>query len=207
MSVAVLLSGRIVTGDYDETVRRLKCTFDGYDVTYFVSVNASVHNTEYTKRFAEELGRVYVNIEETNCPFDYTIYTKKKETCYEHVYSMFYHNKRCFEMAVEYMEQYKTRFDVIVKYRSDIRNEYELRIIQAGDNTIYIPEGYDYNGLNDNIAYGNIESMCKYTKCVDYISYLCECGTVYHPETILDTYLKLVQVDIERIQFPYEIGY
>jgi hypothetical protein len=205
MSIAVLLSGRIVTANCDDTISRLECTFSGYNVTYFVSVNSKVHDSEYMSQFKSRLGikDSCVNIEHTVCPFDYKMYKKKGETNYENVYSMFYHNKKSFMMMEEYMTKYEMTFDVVLKYRTDVQNMHELVVSELEENTIYVPEGYDYGGLNDNIAYGDIESMKKYTGCVDSIQRLCDTLVIFHPETLLNEYLQTIRLNISRFSFPY----
>lgn len=211
MSVAVLLSGRITTSDYGETIKRLKCTLSGYDVVYFISVNSKVHDSDYTRRFIKDMnvsdcGRIgCVNVEETLCNSDYTKYTKRKETDYERVYSMYYHNKQCFKMMEEFTRKNKMTFDVVLKYRTDIDNETSLMFDELAEGTVYIPYGYDFGGINDNIAYGDVDSMRIYVRCVDNIASLCEEGVIFHPETLLQAHLQRIGLKVERFNFTYKL--
>lgn len=210
MNVAIILSGRIVTRDDKITTSRLKDTFSKYKTTYFISINNQVHDEEYTERFMKEMkiDQERVNIETTILPNTLETYKKKKESDYHRTYSMYYHNKKGFDMITEYSRKHDIKFDIVVKYRVDINNEermIDLMLCETEKETVCIPEGMDFGGTNDQIAYGDIASMYKYTRCVDNIIKICESGVVFHPERLLKEHLKMEKVNISRFKYKYKL--
>lgn len=210
MKIAVLLSGRIVTSDVDFTVRNIKTTFGKIPLTFFVSINESAHDQSFTERFVNELGieSDCINVEPTRVPDEIRSLLKKPEVNFDRAYSMFFHNKRAFEMMAEYSKRNRVQFDVVVKYRSDIASTSRLPLeMNAGyeKNTIYIPRDYDFGGINDQIAYGSPEAMRKYCACVDNIVTICSRGVIFHPETLLANHLKTNFAVIQRFNFDYKL--
>ena len=55
------------------------------------------------------------------------------------------------------------QFDVVMKWRSEIIFNNLFNIENILDNTIYIPIGKDWGGINDQVAYGNLNSMTFYS--------------------------------------------
>jgi len=116
--------------------------------------------------------------------------------------SMFYHNKRAFD----HIESMGIPFDVIVKFRSDINttSKFPYPTSIPEDNTIYVPEEYHYSGINDQIAYGNYESMRIYCSVYDNIYKYCTTDDVtFHPETLLKYHLDSNNITVKTFPFSY----
>ena len=113
---------------------------------------------------------------------------------------MFYNRKRAFDLI-------KNLPDIVVSARFDIYiKEYifhPLSCHRIEDNTIYIPSGQDWGGLNDQFAYGNYESMSKYCNLYKYIDSL-ELHD-FHPETLLKKYIEKVGLNVVRTKKVYEL--
>jgi hypothetical protein len=127
---------------------------------------------------------------------------KYGKDCNNHrnVYSMFYHNKKCMDM----INASNMHFDVVVKYRGDIHDvNSEFIIEMPNENTIYIPQGADWGGINDQIAYGNKESMTKYSECVNKMIDYCKSNTRYHPETLLLRHIQEMNLFVKRFNYHY----
>jgi len=209
MRVAVLLSGRIVTRDCRDTTRTLRKMFGHLDTTYFVSINEDVHDRAFTEQFTNDLNieEECINIEKTIEPDELRRYRKKSETDYNRTYSMFYHNKKCFELVEKYEIVHNRAFDILIKFRSDICNvrSKNVTFLNVEENVVYIPKRYDYGGINDHIAYGNKQSMRIYCSCADNIKSMCRSDVVFHPETLLREHLRRCNIEIERFEFGYQI--
>jgi hypothetical protein len=76
----------------------------------------------------------------------------------ERTFSQYYHKYRCFRLLEAYQQKYNIKFNCIIIFRADVDSSDEFIVKPLEENTIYIPEGKDYYGLNDQIAYGNYES-------------------------------------------------
>jgi hypothetical protein len=237
MNIAVLLSGRIVTKDYEKTIKRLKNTFIGYTPIYFLSISETVHNEEFTNKFIKDMNVGGINVEQVEAKKEFFKYPKRPESDYTRVYSMYYHNKKCFDMMEKYSIKKNIKFDIVVKYRSDIDNGVAVKQIipsitnyytnnytdntdiicvpslfykplindKLEDNVIYIPNNFDWGGINDQIAYGKVDIMKKYCECVDNIEKICELGMIFHPETLLKTHLLINRLHVKRVDFNYTL--
>jgi hypothetical protein len=205
MKIAVLLSGRIKSGYRDINMAQLKALKEKYDVTFFLSLNQKVHDEEYTRTFCKELDipPENVRVEETKEPEELYKFKKKPETNYHTTYSMFYHNKKCFEMAMAS----KIPFTVYMKYRADIELKDDTIEItdDVEDNTVYIPACNGYGGVNDQVAYGNFDSMKTYCFLVDRILEYCKSGVTFHPETFVTHHLKKSDLKIIYLKWLYTI--
>jgi hypothetical protein len=204
LNVAVFFSGRIK--DYELELKHLIELKKKYNATFFVSVNESLE-LDYMKSFFKtfDVGDDQKNIESTPTPSNLILlycenYPKAN---YSNVFSMYYHNYKCYDLINKYQIKNSIIFDVIVKYRVDIHSNDTISLIKPNYNTIYIPEGYDYEGLNDQIAYGDNESMKLYCSVLLILSNLCMKKINFHPESLLDGGVKSVDLKIIRIPYKY----
>ena len=211
--IAVLLTGRLQSSNeiefnqtlYDKSLQTLKLIDN--NITFFISINQTAENPEYTKRFMSDLNisQDQINIENTQPPSELLTYPKRIETIYHNAYSMFYHNKRCFELMETYQNKHQITFDTILKFRADLFSNTEFHISEIEQDTIYIPNSFDFSGINDQIAYGTPNSMKIYTNCVDHIINYCKKDIIFHPETILKHHLVTNNLKIIRFRYPYQL--
>jgi hypothetical protein len=174
MNTAIFFSGRIRGFQYLDTLRLIK---EKYNPTFFCSLNEETITDEISLFFKTfNLSEDQYNIEKTIVPPIYFTLTKCPVTNVANTYSMFYHNKKCFEL----IERYPQKFDVIIKFRADIDAPMPLEISLVNPNTVYIPfshywESTDdyYGGTNDQIAYGDFNTMKLYCGAVDNILKFC----------------------------------
>lgn len=127
--------------------------------------------------------------------------------------SSLFNNMKCIELIEQYQEKHGFQYDIVVKFRADILSSNMLPIVESvRPNTIYIPEGHDWHfldlfqGINDHIAYGDVNSMRVYSSVFAHVEQYClEEGRGYHPESLLLHHLMTNSVDIVR--FPFEYGH
>lgn len=174
MSIAIFFSGRITGFQYLDTLKLIK---EKYNPTFFCSLNADSITDEMSLFFKTfDLSKDQYNIEKTIVPPIYFTLDKCPVTNVANTYSMFYHNKKCFEL----IEKYPQKFDVILKFRADIDASMPLEIISPLPNTVYIPfsdfwdsTDHEHGGTNDRIAYGDFNTMKLYCGAVDNILKFC----------------------------------
>ena len=159
MKIAIFFSGRIK--GYEHTFSHLKSIIDKYNPIFFTSLNQESED-EYTKTFCEKF-----NIKTDQINYEKTILpdSLKDVNSGSHVlntYSMFYHNYKGFSLIEKYQTSHNIHFDVIVKYRAEINASDILKFDETENDKLYIPNGLDYGGINDQIAYGDFNIMKKY---------------------------------------------
>ena len=71
------------------------------------------------------------------------------------------------------------------------------------NDTIYIPIGSDWGGINYQFAYGNITSMKIYNNIMDVTNKLLENGSRLHPETLHLHNINLHNLKVERFKLDY----
>ena len=78
--------------------------------------------------------------------------------------------------------------------------------ILVDSNTVYIPNCCDFLGINDQMAYGDFNSMKKY--CDEYNNLSTILSKLHHlnPEQILKKYLNNSGLNIKRYSFDYELN-
>jgi hypothetical protein len=200
-NIAIFFSGRI------KSFHHKKNTFtkekELYKPIYFMSLNQKEED-DISKDFKNLFGITddRINYEETKTPKEIFNLKKRNETSYENCYSQFYHNYSCFKLIEKYQNNNNVKFDVIVKYRSDIDTDEILPIDIPKINTIYLPEGEDFLGLNDKIAYGNYDTMKIYCDLVNNIIKMCTTqDTIYNPEILVKKHISNNNLNISRFKY------
>jgi hypothetical protein len=126
---------------------------------------------------------------------------------------MYAHNRKAF-VLMEAEESRRGRpFGVVIKYRADLREaapgQYArlgaIAIHTARYGGLFIPAGYDWGGVNDQVAVGGRAEMATYCACSDSILALCSRGVLFHPETLLMHHLQATGVLVDRFAFAYQI--
>lgn len=200
---AIFFSGRIRA--FDEVKEHLIKLNLIENTIFFVSLNLEKSNEE-AKQFCKLMNindPICMNFEKTIIPEIMYTFNMHYHSVREKVYSMFYHNFRCFELITNYQNKYNMKFNTIVKYRADFNTSNILPLNhELKENTVYRPYNLNYTWGDDKVAYGNYESMKKYCNVVNNIISLCgDDKILYHPETLLDEHLKKENLNIENFEF------
>jgi hypothetical protein len=104
--------------------------------------------------------------------------------------------KKVFELF-EQNENINT-FDLVVKYRPDIKTKDKFNFVNP-KNCVFIPSELDFEGINDQIAYGSPDVMKKY--CANYDNY-----QKVAPERNLLLNLQLYNIPVKRFRFNYKLA-
>lgn len=138
---------------------------------------------------------------------EYIVPRKKIETHLYNSASMFYCHKKNTELLKEYESEQGFLYTFIAYIRTDGDFQYQPLPYpnKFEDNTVYIPEGYDYDGINDQMAFGKRESMISYCTVYDRILEYLERGVIYNPEILVLANLRFQNINIVRFSYPYQL--
>jgi hypothetical protein len=208
MKTAIFFSGRITT--YEDSVYWLKPLIDKYNADCFCSLNSNSIDA-FIKLF--NIKKYYLEEFELN-EQEEDLYKKSifpaliYITNVKNVASMFYNHYKNMELIDQYQIENNIKYDMILYLRSDILPEYHLDIqFKLEKNTVYIPLDNDWGGVNDQMAFGDYESMKKYTSLYQHLNnYIKNKVVNYHPETMLNYHLKNMDLNIVRIYYPYKLN-
>jgi hypothetical protein len=204
LEIAVYFSGRVFNSDFFKTIESLKYN-DTYTIKFFASINENEEDIDpCSDLFLKEIDAI-VNYEklDINITDPYLKFPKRPESNIYNTLSMFYHNKKAFELIEKYQTDNKMYFNFIVKYRGDIitdnniisvidknfiENNYIIEL-----NKLYLPSfsmAVD-NNYNDQFCFGDYKSMKYYSECIDKIyEYLSKDKVIINPEIILTHHIK-----------------
>jgi hypothetical protein len=117
---------------------------------------------------------------------------------------MYYSIFKSNELKKEYEKENNITFDCVIRSRFDSDIISELEIESYDLSKVNIPIGKDWGGLNDQFAFGNSDSMDIYS---DLINNLSSVNSLYHPETMLQNYITLKNLNINRCVLDARIHY
>ena len=210
MRVAILLAGRIKGWEY--TKDSLKSLQDKYNALFFVSLNAEAPD-ESTNAFCQ-----YFNVSPEQIVYIPTQTPEKYRQFHpdgkEHnFYSQWFHVRSAFDLCKSYCLQKNTMFDVVIKYRSEIKPEHVLEIGTIIPKRFYCPVHPAYQ-TNDQMAYGDFQTMEAYSRLVNFYEFFYEnkkllySGGLPRPtECVLFDYLNILayydKIDVIYIDFKF----
>lgn len=118
--------------------------------------------------------------------------------------SMFYSIEQSNNIKKQYELNNKMKFDCVVRMRfdSDIQSEIEFENFDLSK--LNVPIGRDYDGLNDQFAFGNTNIMDLYSITYSTLPFLQK--TLYHPEHILKQNIEYHKIEINRVNIFVEIN-
>lgn len=197
MNIAILFSGRIF--GFSESIEKYKEYLFGNNLVH-IFIGHNSYNTEDLS-ILDKYDNVHVISKLYEIP-------EERPIIYSHsrvdprgyyILSMWYHRCIAYEMMKEYSIHNNIKFDVVISARSDSIVCSGINLEIPDKNTIYIPDHSDYGGLNDQFAYGNMDSMEIYCKLYKNING----ETPPMPEILLDNYIKSRNINIKRIKLNY----
>lgn len=184
-NVAVLIYGRLnkCVEHYDNIIDSI-CKHNNVD--FFLSSDNS------SQSLLDDFIRLYKPIKYTNdsiyYDFDITKYPNRQTDTTSHNMICHYINKlRVFRLLDEHMSQKKRTYDVVVSLRIDCVFHSTFNFDNLDENTIYIPNGYDWadKGINDQVAYGKVDVMRKYNSIFLNIKYFLDNNiSISHSESL-----------------------
>jgi hypothetical protein len=123
--------------------------------------------------------------------------------------SMFYSLREACRLKNLHEKENNFIYDTVVRMRfdSEIRSIPDLQTFNCEDN-IYIPEGRDWGGINDQFFFGSSAVMDMVCECYTFYDILVEKTNFYGPEVVFKKYLEtfLPPQNIKRENFFIEIN-
>jgi hypothetical protein len=124
---------------------------------------------------------------------------------YDNMTRHFINKKRVFTLLEYHMQTTGATYDMVVSARLDVPIN-TLPYIEPSENTVYIPAGNDYCGINDRFALGNVESMKKYMMLYDTAIPILESKlSSPHPESLALANIIYTNLQVERFPLSTEI--
>jgi hypothetical protein len=231
MRIALLISGRATR--YEVCLLPfLINNSKNYDIHLFMSINNK--KCQYYEIMEEKLNKWLkgINIEEYFIPENiYNIFTNNPDKKIPlqnindkwvpyNILSMFYNDNKSYNMAIKYQEENNIKYDIFMKFRSDILN-FELNNIPYQNNLHlyncvpicwFITHGiHKIKCLSDAIAWGNEETMKNYCSCYNFsIEKLLETKGEYYiafEDTITDNILeKKIPYSFHKLNYHLDIN-
>lgn len=207
MRIAVLVYGRLnkCAEHYNNIIDSIG---KEHNIDFFCSSDNS--SEELLKDFI----RLYKPISYINDKIDYTLdlsrYPKRHETNVDSMIRHFINKNRVFTLLEKYIENNKNiEYDIIISLRVDLlfQNKFNFNISNIKDsNSIFIPYINNYFGVNDQLAYGNYNTMNKYMNIINNCVYLIENYSILvNPEIITKKNIEFYELQVNNFDISYII--
>lgn len=123
------------------------------------------------------------------------IFTDRKDIG---ILSMFYSIWKSNQIKNDANSEIGEAFDCVIRMRfdSDLKSIENFDISNLQDNNVCIPAGQDWNGLNDQFAYGTTNAMNVYSSLILNFRNFRNCN--YNPEVLLKNYLRAAKINVLR---------
>ena len=204
MKIAVIFSGRIKS--YEQQLEYLMNLQNKFNLDFYCSINQENIDL-YHQNFLNLFKVKEYNFEKSEYNEEWNKYNSKYCVNKKNTVSRFYNDYKCFKLIEQYQYENNFKYDIILKFRADIVSTNEFNFIENIEkNTIYIPNEYDHCGLNDQIAYGNFDTMKIYCDIYNQIENLCKEGVDFHPESLVLNQILKNNIRIIRFNYYYHLN-
>lgn len=205
MRIAVLIYGRL-----DNFVEHHDNILNSIGSENSVDFFLSSDNSPNIDRFVELYKPImYIN-NKIEHNFNFSKYDEKiaGETSLSNMTCHFINKYRVFCLLEHYIKVQDVKYDVILSLRIDLNIEDKFDFRDIEENTIYIPLGEDHRGgLNDQLAYGNLDVMKKYSCIIFNATRLLEERlSILHPESLVKANIVSNNINVKRFQLRYNIN-
>jgi hypothetical protein len=163
---------------------------------------ASSDNSLEIEKFIELYKPIDCTNESISYTCDFSKYpTNRPETNINNMTRHLINKSRVYSL----FEKSNRKYEVLIALRIDLFFHDPFDFNDLKENTIYIPEGSDWGGINDQLAYGFPETMEKYFRLFENCEYLLNNGIDPHPETLNRANLEYHKLNVVRRPIGYFI--
>ena len=140
--------------------------------------------------------------------FDNSTYKRKAQSNIANTFAMFYKIKKCNDLKSAYEKAHNFTYDVVIRCRFDMRLETSILTddLHELEEWIYIPEGGDWGGINDQFAFSSSKNMDIYSSLFNFLDVHWYRGCPLHPETLLQYHLENNYLPHRRIYLRYRLA-
>ena len=202
MHIAILFYGRI--NKFKEHYKNIMESL-GNSNTFDIFYSCDNAPLELLQEFIQLYKPVSVMNEKLEFTTNFGDYPTHPNTNINNMIAHFLNKSRVFSLLETHVEIHKIQYDLIISLRLDVLFEDNMPFYTIEEETIYIPEGYDFEqfAINDQIAYGSITTMKKYMNIIHNLDYILNNSqTILHPETL--TYINILINGLKIIRFPFK---
>lgn len=202
MNIAILFSGRII-GFQRSLPLYEKHIFKNNNVHIFIAQNS--YNKEELDSIKKHHSNIHIISELYLIPDDYkNVYSHPNADPNGYYFlSMWYNRNKAYEMMKTYSIDNNIHFDCVISARLDLLiDSCELTNIEEG--VLYVPHEYHYGGLNDQIAFGTMNTMNIYCSLYNNVLNIKK-PDINGPERILNAYIHTTGLSIKHIPVNYNL--
>lgn len=98
--------------------------------------------------------------------------------------------------------------DIVLRCRTDViihSSELKFDINTIEENTLYIPNCYHWNGLNDQIFFSKVSTLKKFQFFFEYLDTMIDSNNFICPEYVYYKYLKKMNIRVVFFEIDYQI--
>ena len=118
--------------------------------------------------------------------------------------SMFYKIEACNNLKKEYEIANNFKYDLVIRFRSDISMLSPLPITNKIDNDLlYVPLYGNFSGLCDQLAFGSSETMDKYSCIFSNIENHLNNGASFNPEKMTKFHVQSMNLPVHKIDMKF----
>jgi hypothetical protein len=197
MRIAVLVYGRLArcAEHYENTINAIGTQ---HTIDFFASSDNSANIDEFV-RIYKPISYINETIENT---YNLDKYRKRLYVAVDNMVRHFINKQRVLSL----LEKHDAKYDAIVSLRIDCVFTGNFNFDNIDDNTIYVPQGNNFYGLNDQIAYGKPAVMKLYNSIFSNLMLLLEeSRSVLHPESLTLANVQYHNLKIVRVVLQYFI--
>lgn len=121
------------------------------------------------------------------------------------IINMYYKIYKCNQLKNEFERENNFKYDIAIRVRPDMAPHGQL-ILEKNNNTVYFPKNLDYDGVCDQFAYGDSQTMDVYSDMYNNILNTLKSGCRFTAEIILKQYCNDSKINIQRINNDFNIG-
>jgi hypothetical protein len=201
MKIALCISGLLRT--YNKNIINLKKYFlSKYNPDIYIHTWSEIDRGVKTNlnKFESKIKEIYnpkkLIIED---PINFNNQNKVGNTSYDinGVFSMYNSIFKSINMVEE-------NYDLIIRFRGDILLKNNWNLLDHYDKVI-IPLYGNFSGYNDQIAYGSMNDMKKYSNCFNKIIDYCKNNVEFCPEVLLKHHFFTENLIVARQDIDYDI--
>lgn len=130
----------------------------------------------------------------------------RPETNVDNMTRHFINKNRVFNLLEKYISTTQIHYDVVLSLRIDAQFNSSFIFKDINENTIYIPNSSDFveKGINDQLAYGTLNSMKKYMNIILNCTYLLDNSfSIPHPESLTFANILCNHLNMKRFELNY----
>lgn len=121
---------------------------------------------------------------------------------------MFYSMFKANELKSSYEEEGGFKYDYVIRARTDLlirKKIHREQLYWLDDNSVLIPSGFDFGGINDQAAIGTSLAIDKYASMHKRLNEYLREGQQYDPERLMKHHLEKEGFTIRRVDLDYSI--